>query len=273
MHKYFYLYLLLLSLVFAYCTPAKKELKKEEYKTVTTFWQIDSFPKSVYSIEQFNKDGKIISKTRFQLNFTLVPLFLESPFKPFHEIAYRQMENRSIFKQIMTERFNYDKKGQLVKSFLSYGLDFELRLYSYFPTKKIQGIKTIGKKMGTINSLYYYDEKDSLIRVVNYHEEKDEAITSDSIVCGLHHKKSYYLIDGEILEKNVTIYFNNKVMKELLYSGEPSKDENNLEIICRTKYVYNGRRLIKKIETNISRSEWSPIDGPGRINTFSFIYK
>ncbi len=273
MHKHFYLYLLLLSLVFAYCTPAKKELKKEEYKTVTTFWQIDSFPRSVYSIEQFNKDGKIISKTRFQLNFTLVPLFLESPFKPFHEIAYRQMENRSIFKEIMTERFNYDKKGQLEMSFLSYSIDVELRLYSYFPTKKIQGIKTIGKKMGTINSLYYYDEKDSLIRVVNYHEKKDEAITSDSIVYGLHHKKSYRLIDGEILGKNVTIYFNSKVLKELLYSGEPTNDDKTLQIASRTNYFYKGDRLIRKVVTNISSSEWCPIDGPGRISTFSFIYK
>lgn len=273
MHKQLCLYLLLLSLVFAYCTPAKKELKKEEYKTVTTFWQIDSFPRSVYSIEQFNKDGKIISKTRFQLNFTLVPLFLESPFKPFHEIAYRQMENRSIFKQIMTERFNYDKKGQLEMSFLSYSIDVELRLYSYFPTKKIQGIKTIGKKMGTINSLYYYDEKDSLIRVVNYHEKKDEAITSDSIVYGLHHKKSYRLIDGEILEKNVTIYFNNKVMKELLYSHEPSNDEKTLQIASRTKYFYKGDRLIKKIETNISSSEWCPSYSNGRTETFTYFYK
>ena len=265
--------MLLLSLVVVYCTPAKKELKKGEYKTVTTFWQIDSFPRSVYSIEQFNKDGKIISKTRFQLNFTLVPLFLESPFKPFHEIAYRQMENRSIFKQIMTERFNYDKKGQLEKSFLSYSIDFDLRLYSYFPTKKIQGIKTIGKKLGTINSLFYYDEKDSLIRVVNYHEKKDEAITSDSIVYGLHHKKSYRLIDGEILEKNVTIYFNNKVMKELLYSHEPSNDEKTLQIARRTKYFYKGDRLIRKKVINVSSSEWCPSNSNGRTETFTYFYK
>ena len=223
MHKHFFLYFLLSSLVFAYCTPAKKELKKEKYKTVTTFWQIDSFPRSVYSIEQFNKEGKLISKKRFQLNFTFVPIFLESPFKALHEIAYRQMENRSIFKEIISGHFNHDKK-------------------------------------------------DSLGEIAKIEEENQEVTTSDSVVYGVNKKTSYQLIEGEILEKNVTIYFNNKIIKEILYSGEPTKDETTLQILKRTKYFYQGDRLIKKVVSNVSSSEWCPIESNGRTETFTYFY-
>ena len=211
-------------MVFAYCTPAKKELKVGEYRTITTFWQIDSFPRSVYSFEQFNKDGKLVSKTRFQLNFTLVPLLLESPFEPFHDIAYRQMKNRSIFKQIMNGRITSDKKNNLGE-------------------------------------------------IAEIEEDNKEVTTNDSIVYGVNKKNSYRLINGEILEKTVTVYFNNRVMKEFLYSGEPTKDENTLQIARRTKYFYKGDRLIRKKVTNISSSEWCPSYSNGRIETFTYFYE
>lgn len=275
MHKHFYLYLLLLSLVVAQCTPVKKELKKVEYKTVVTLVKMDTFPQAIHSVEHFNAQGKITERLTFYEREIIKWRFEKYTYNALNQLVKLEWKFPPLYNFEYKSIKRYNNRGLLMKRYVNdvyseYNLD-----YYYDKSNKLMKIVGFNKKDDASDwkQDLIYNSLDSLTRVETVYWKDKEITTSDSIVYGANKKISYRLIDGEILKKNVTIYFNNKVMEELLYSGEPTKDEKTLQIASRTKYFYKGDRLIKKVVTNISSSEWCPIDGNGRTETFTYFYE
>lgn len=276
MHKHFYLYLLLLSLVFAYCTPAKKELKKGEYRTVVTLMKNDTFPTEIRAIEHYNSKGKIIERIRF-LPFTPVVIGFEHFFyDSLNNMVYYQRRNSPNFWITAIEINKYDQGNSLSKRFyISY--DDKLKVNNkYFPNGKLK------KELTHSNSdnywygdkYFYYNSQDSLIRVEEINATISARNSRDSIVYGNNRKTTYSIDDENVrTDKYVVIYRKGKIVHEYNYSFDYLSDENEFYLDEVKSYFYKGELLVKKIVKHSPANAWCGTGNFGHTETFTYFYK
>lgn len=276
MHKHFYLYLLLLSLVVAHCTPAKKELKKGEYKTVVTLMKNDPFPTEIHAIEHYNSKGKIIERIRF-LPFTPVVIGFEQYFYDSqNNMIYYQRRNSPNFWIAAIEINKYDQLKNLSKRILVLYNDKLNVINEYFPNGKLKNVHTHSnlENFWCGDKYFYYNNQDSLIRVEGINAMDSNRNSRDSIVYGKN-RKTTYSIDAENVrtDKYVVIYRKGKIVQEYNYSFDYLSDENEFYLDEVKSYYYKGDLLVKKIEKHSPTNAWCGTGNYGHTETFTYFYE
>lgn len=276
MHKYFYLYLLLLSLVVAQCTPAKKELKKEEYKTVVTLVKMDTFPQAIHSVEHFNAQGKITERLTFYEREIIKWRFEKYTYNALNQLVKLEWKFPPLYNFEYKSIKRYNNRGLLMKRYVNdvyseYNLD-----YYYDKSNKLMKIVGFNKKDDASDwkQDLIYNSLDSLTRVETVYWKDKERNSRDSIVYG-NNRKTIYSIDSENVQtrKYVVIYRNDKIVQEYNYSHNYLSDKNEFYLDEVKSYFYEGELLVKKIVKHSPVNALCGTGNYGHTETFTYFYE
>ncbi len=276
MHKHFYLYLLLLSLVFAYCTPAKKELKVGEYRTVTTLVKMDTFPQAIHSVEHFDAQGKITKRLTFFARETIKWRFEEYSYDSLNQLANLKWKFPPLYDFEYKSINRYNNRGLLLKRYVidvysKYNIE-----YYYDKSNKLMKIVCFDKKDDASDwkQDLIYNSFDSLTRVETVYWNDKERNSRDSIVYGNNRKTTYSIDDENVrTDKYVVIYRKGKIVHEYNYSFDYLSDENEFYLDEVKSYFYKGELLVKKIVKHSPANAWCGTGNFGHTETFSYFYE
>lgn len=276
MHKYFYLYLLLLSLVVAYCTPAKKDLKVGEYRTITTLVKMDTFPQTIHSVEHFNAQGKITDRLTFFERETIKWRFEEYSYDSLNQLANLKWKFPPLYDFEYKSINRYNNRGLLLKRYVidvysKYNIE-----YYYDKNNKLMEIVCFDKKDDASDwkQDLIYNSFDSLTRVETVYWNDKERNSRDSIVYGNNRKTTYSIDDENVrTDKYVVIYRKGKIVHEYNYSFDYLSDENEFYLDEVKSYFYKGELLVKKIVKHSPANAWCGTGNFGHTETFTYFYK
>jgi|GEM_PF-2103557 hypothetical protein len=271
----------ILALVLTNCNTSNKDSAHEQnYKTVTTFLQVDTLPKFKYMVETRNMAGKILERMRYSPNSGLI-ISIEKYY--YDSLGRAVLSNMTRFpenKHASTDIYqnDYDSKGLISKSISTIrGLGTSTAYYEHFPNKKIKQRTAISTSAVLWDGIekYIYNKNDSLVKIERWDLNREKLQNRDSIAY-TDTSKTVFVLDFEnkISSKVITITKNKKVIRQIEYLPQIMSKDKAFYVNSEISFTYTKNQLTTKVEVNpMANIGWCGVRSPEKIYTYTYFYE
>lgn len=276
MKKILYLWGIIVFGFLSFCCTNKQT--SEKYTTITTFIQENNNPKHIALAVKLDSNANVLQEIDYGENgitrYVLRNYYDSLKHKIFATTTYFSENAEKPYSVI--DHFYYNTKGLLEKKIsISYSEkypDTTTVIYDYYPNKNLlRQQNAISKIYSNGLTKYYYNEKDSLIKITRMELNEKRECSTDSIVYE-NSKKIEYGYEADTIQINMETFFkDNKIVKQIDYRFDYFSKTTSINRILT--YEYENNRLVKMIEKFTDFTEWCGVEHSKARYTYTYIYE